>query len=114
LSSYRVKLGQLYNFSIDTQVYKCNQTLKRSNKRTALPHFQYNPVQRWKFRTGTTNKNNQWTLTKGAQLDVELTKESTIFQIHSIRLTLYNMKPNKSRTQHNNFLISSPEPSPHM
>ena len=45
---------------------------------------------------------------------MEITKRSTIFQTHSTRLALYNLKPNNSRTHYNNFLILSPEPSPRM
>ena len=42
----------------------------------------------------------QQTLTKGAQLEVEVTDGSTDFQIHSARLTLYNLKPDRSPQTH--------------
>jgi len=47
-------------------------------------------------------QNNQLTLTKGAQLDVEFTEGNTIFQVHSARLTFYNPKLDKSHTHNGN------------
>jgi hypothetical protein len=40
----------------------------------------------------------QQTLTRGAQLEVEITQGSTDFQIHSALLTLYKLKPDRSQT----------------
>jgi len=77
------------------------------------PH--YNPVKRRKFRIWTTNKNSQLTSSKGTQLDVEFTKGGTNLKMHSVRLTLYSLEPNKSRIHNGNFLsISSSQPSPSM
>ena len=36
---------------------------------------------------------------------MEITKGSIKIQIHSVRLTLYNLKSNESRTQNSNFLL---------
>jgi len=60
-----------------------------------------------------TNKYNQLTSTQVAQLEVEITEGSTDFQIDSARLTVNNLKPDRSQTHIGNiFSISSPEPSP--
>jgi len=50
-----------------------------------------------------TNKYNQLTLTQSAQLKVEITEGSTDSQIHSARLTVNNLKPDRSQTHSGNI-----------